>query len=85
MINPVPAKITRPRPLQVSARTRLFRVLGQARAQPVIWITAPPEADKPIDESARDWNGFTPLGAIVTHEMREAAERVAAKSGEKSR
>jgi hypothetical protein len=36
----------------------------------------------PVDESARDWNGFTPLGAIVTHEMREAAERVVAKFGE---
>ena len=40
----------------------------------------------PIDEfSGRDWNGFTPLGNTVTHEMREATERVVAKSGEKSR
>jgi len=45
-MNPVPAKITRPRPLQVLARTRLFRILDQARAQPIIWITAPPGAGK---------------------------------------
>lgn len=46
MINPVPAKISRPQPLDVLARTRLFRALDRARAQPVVWITAPPGAGK---------------------------------------
>ena len=40
----------------------------------------------PLNEfSGRDWNDLTPLGDTVTHEMREAAERVAAKVGEKTR
>jgi hypothetical protein len=34
----------------------------------------------PVNESALDWNGFTPLGDTVTHEMREATERAAAKA-----
>lgn len=34
----------------------------------------------PMNEfSGRDWNRSTPLGATVTHEMREAQERVAPK------
>lgn len=36
----------------------------------------------PLNEfSGRDWNGLTPLGATVTHEMREASERNAATAG----
>lgn len=35
---------------------------------------------EPLGEfSGRDWNGLTPLGNTVTHEMREANERVAAE------
>jgi DNA-binding SARP family transcriptional activator len=43
---PLPAKITRPQPTRVLARTRLFRQLDGARKHPVIWITAPPGAGK---------------------------------------
>ena len=40
----------------------------------------------PVNEfSGRDWNGLTPLGATVTHEMREATERAAVNSEEKAR
>ena len=45
---PLPAKITRPQPTRVLARTRLFRQLDGARKHPVIWITAPPGAGKTI-------------------------------------
>ncbi len=45
-MRPVPVKIALPRPLHVLPRTRLFRALDQARARPVIWITAPPGAGK---------------------------------------
>ena len=38
----------------------------------------------PVGEfSGSDWNGFTPLGKTVTHEMREAREHVAAKAAAK--
>jgi hypothetical protein len=39
----------------------------------------------PVDQFALDWNGFTPLGSIVTHDMLAAMEREAAKLGEKAR
>jgi hypothetical protein len=39
----------------------------------------------PVDQFALDWNGFTPLGSIVTHDMVAAMEREAAKLGEKAR
>lgn len=36
----------------------------------------------PLDEfSGRDWNRLAPLGATVTHEMRETRESAAAKAG----
>ena len=39
----------------------------------------------PVDQFALDWNGFTPLGSIVTHDMVAAMEREAAKLAEKAR
>src|SRR5712692_1547431 len=39
----------------------------------------------PVDQFALDWNGFTPLGSIITHDMLAATEREAAKLGEKAR
>src|SRR4030095_7737541 len=46
MSEPVPAKISRPRPQRVLARPRLFRALDHARRRPVVWVTAPPGAGK---------------------------------------
>ncbi len=39
----------------------------------------------PVDQFTLDWNGFTPLGSIVTHDMQAAMEREAAKLAEKAR
>lgn len=39
----------------------------------------------PLDSEYYDCHGFTPLGSIVTHEMREEMEREAAKLKEKAR
>ena len=45
---PAPAlgKFTRPRPVGVLPRTRLFRALDAARKRPAIWVAAPPGAGK---------------------------------------
>jgi len=45
-MNPIPAKIARPRPVQVLVRMRLFRLLDQVRKRPVIWVTSPPGSGK---------------------------------------
>ena len=39
----------------------------------------------PLDSEYYDCHGFTPLGSVVTHEMREELEREAAKLKEKAR
>jgi len=46
-----------------------------------LFHTSPSGAGDSLDEfSGRDWNGMTPLGATVTHEMRAAKELVAPKT-----
>ena len=40
------SKITRPIPVRVSQRKRLFRLLDRLRKQPIIWISGPPGCGK---------------------------------------
>ena len=40
------AKISRPSPLGVFPRQRLFRLLDHSRAHPITWITGPPGSGK---------------------------------------
>ena len=46
MTFPASAKITRPQPARVLARTRLYHRLDDARLHPVVWIGGPPGAGK---------------------------------------
>lgn len=39
----------------------------------------------PVDQFVLDWNGFEPLGNVVTHEMQAAMEREAEKLAEQAR